>query len=95
MRIEFGIFDHVEAQRAKPVGQIYEERIASLKRAEAGGFYAFHLAEHHGHTLSTAPTRGGLPCRVGAGDDHAQADPHGGLPAAAQPGAVVRGPGHG
>ena len=56
MRIEFGIFDHVEAQGAKPVGQIYEERIASLKRAEAGGFYAFHLAEHHGHTLSTAPT---------------------------------------
>ena len=56
MRIEFGIFDHVEAQGDKPVDQIYEERIASLKRAEAGGFYAFHLAEHHGHTLSTTPT---------------------------------------
>jgi alkanesulfonate monooxygenase SsuD/methylene tetrahydromethanopterin reductase-like flavin-dependent oxidoreductase (luciferase family) len=56
VRIEFGIFDHVEAQGDKPVEVIYEERIASLKRAEAGGFHAFHLAEHHGHTLSTAPT---------------------------------------
>lgn len=56
MPIEFGIFDHVEAQGDKPVEQIYEERIASLKRAEEGGFYGFHLAEHHGHTLSTAPT---------------------------------------
>jgi alkanesulfonate monooxygenase SsuD/methylene tetrahydromethanopterin reductase-like flavin-dependent oxidoreductase (luciferase family) len=56
VRIEFGIFDHIEAQGDKPVEQVYEERIATLKRAEAGGFHAFHLAEHHGHALSTAPT---------------------------------------
>jgi alkanesulfonate monooxygenase SsuD/methylene tetrahydromethanopterin reductase-like flavin-dependent oxidoreductase (luciferase family) len=54
--IQFGIFDHIEAKSDKPVEQVYEERIASLKRAEAGGFHAFHLAEHHGHPLSAAPT---------------------------------------
>ena len=56
MRVEFGIFDHVEAKNGKPVVEVYEERIASLKRAEVGGFHAFHLAEHHGHTLSAAPS---------------------------------------
>ena len=56
MPIEFGIFDHVEAKTDKPIEQVYEERIATLKRAEEGGFHAFHLAEHHGHPLSAAPT---------------------------------------
>ena len=36
--------------------ETYEDRIAFLKRAEAGGFYGFHLAEHHGHELSISPT---------------------------------------
>jgi alkanesulfonate monooxygenase SsuD/methylene tetrahydromethanopterin reductase-like flavin-dependent oxidoreductase (luciferase family) len=56
VRIEFGIFDHVEAKTDKPIEQVYEERIATLKRAEEGGFHAFHLAEHHGHPLSASPT---------------------------------------
>jgi len=56
MPIQFGIFDHIEVRGGKPVEEIYEERIALLKRAEAGGFYAFHLAEHHGHELSASPT---------------------------------------
>ena len=56
MAIQFGIFDHIENHGEKPVEEIYEERIALLKRAEEGGFYGFHLAEHHGHGLSACPT---------------------------------------
>ena len=56
MPIGFGIFDHIEASGDRPAEEIYEHRIAFLKRAEAGGFSAFHLAEHHGHSLSLAPT---------------------------------------
>ena len=56
MPIEFGVFDHIEAAGDRPAEEIYEHRIAFVKRAEAGGFSAFHLAEHHGHRLSIAPT---------------------------------------
>jgi len=53
--IEFGIFDHIENHDDQPAEKLYEERIAFLKRAEEGGFYAYHLAEHHGHGLSISP----------------------------------------
>ena len=56
MPIEFAIFDHVECKTGLSTIEVYEHRLASLKKAEAGGFHAFHLAEHHGHTLSAAPT---------------------------------------
>jgi alkanesulfonate monooxygenase SsuD/methylene tetrahydromethanopterin reductase-like flavin-dependent oxidoreductase (luciferase family) len=56
MAIEFGIFDHIEMHSDRGAENVYEERIASLKRAEQGGFYAFHLAEHHGHGLSISPS---------------------------------------
>ena len=56
MTIQFGIFDHIEAHGGRSAEEIYEQRIAFLKRAEEGGFYGFHLAEHHGHALSTSPT---------------------------------------
>ena len=57
MAIQFGIFDHIEIHGGRPVREVYEERIALLKRAEEGGFYAFHLAEHHGHDYSVAPSQ--------------------------------------
>lgn len=57
MPIQFGIFDHVEARQGVPIAQLFEERIDMVKRAEAGGFYAYHLAEHHGHALATAPSQ--------------------------------------
>lgn len=56
MTIQFGIFDHIEVRDGKSAEEIYEERIAFLQRAEEGGFYGFHLAEHHGHELSASPT---------------------------------------
>ena len=56
MAIQFGIFDHIEIHGDQLAEDVYQERIAFLKRAEDGGFYAFHLAEHHGHGLSIAPS---------------------------------------
>jgi alkanesulfonate monooxygenase SsuD/methylene tetrahydromethanopterin reductase-like flavin-dependent oxidoreductase (luciferase family) len=56
MDIEFGIFDHIEGSRDHSVTEVYEDRIAFLQRAEEGGFYGFHLAEHHGYELSWSPT---------------------------------------
>ena len=56
MTIQFGIFDHVELHGDELAADIYEDRIALLQRAEQAGFYAFHLAEHHGHGLSIAPS---------------------------------------
>jgi alkanesulfonate monooxygenase SsuD/methylene tetrahydromethanopterin reductase-like flavin-dependent oxidoreductase (luciferase family) len=56
MAIEFGIFDHIEINNDEPVDALFERRIATLQRAEAGGFHAFHLAEHHGHVYSAAPS---------------------------------------
>ncbi|HTZ62695.1 MAG TPA: LLM class flavin-dependent oxidoreductase, partial [Solirubrobacteraceae bacterium] len=56
MAIQFATFDHIEVRGGKSARQIFEARIAFIKRSEEGGFYAFHLAEHHGHELSCAPT---------------------------------------
>ena len=57
MPIQFGLFDHIEIHGGRPIREVYEERIELLKRAEEGGFYAFHLAEHHGHDYSVAPSQ--------------------------------------
>ena len=57
MPIQFGLFDHIEIHGGRPIKEVYDERIALLKRAEEGGFYAFHLAEHHGHDYSVAPSQ--------------------------------------
>ncbi|HZO37075.1 MAG TPA: LLM class flavin-dependent oxidoreductase [Solirubrobacteraceae bacterium] len=56
MPIEFGIFDHVEFYGDGQIKDLYERRIASIKRIEAAGFYAYHLAEHHGAPLSVTPS---------------------------------------
>ena len=57
MAVEFGIFDHIEAREGTSTKELYEDRIAFLKRAEEGGFYGFHLAEHHGHGFPPHPRR--------------------------------------
>ena len=83
MAIEFGIFDHIEVHGGRPAAEIYEQRIAFLKRAEEGGFHAFHLAEHHGHQLSMRADRGGVPGGARARDDASEADSYRRVPAAA------------
>ena len=53
----FGIFDHIE-RNAEPLNQIYEGRLRLLEEADAAGFYAYHLAEHHATPLGMAPSPG-------------------------------------
>src|SRR4051812_29839375 len=53
---QFGIFDHLERQPDLTLELQYEERLALLARADALGFYSYHLAEHHQSPLCMAPS---------------------------------------
>lgn len=53
---QFGIFDHLERRPELSLDQQYEERLELLARADALGFYAYHLAEHHQSPLCMAPS---------------------------------------
>jgi alkanesulfonate monooxygenase SsuD/methylene tetrahydromethanopterin reductase-like flavin-dependent oxidoreductase (luciferase family) len=55
--LDFGIFDHLTRPPGTELEELYEGRIALLQKAERAGFYAYHLAEHHGHALSTTPSQ--------------------------------------
>lgn len=48
--MKFGIFDHLDRSRL-PLADFYEERLAIVEAFDRAGFYAYHLAEHHGTTL--------------------------------------------
>lgn len=50
--LRFGIFDWLDDNRGDP-GENVETRLAMLEYADQHGFYAYHLAEHHGTPLST------------------------------------------
>jgi len=53
---QFGIFDHLERLPAVSLAQQYEDRLELLARADALGFYGYHLAEHHNAPLCMAPS---------------------------------------
>ena len=55
--MKFGIFDHMDATGA-PLGEQYEDRLQLIEAYDRGGFYAYHLAEHHGTPLGLAPSPG-------------------------------------
>jgi len=56
--IEFGIFDHIEHLPGIPLDQLYRERLLQLEALDQGGFYAYHLAEHHTPAVhSMAPSQ--------------------------------------
>jgi alkanesulfonate monooxygenase SsuD/methylene tetrahydromethanopterin reductase-like flavin-dependent oxidoreductase (luciferase family) len=55
--IEFGIFDHVTRPPGVALDELYEGRLALLRKADAAGFHRYHLAEHHGHGLSATPSQ--------------------------------------
>jgi alkanesulfonate monooxygenase SsuD/methylene tetrahydromethanopterin reductase-like flavin-dependent oxidoreductase (luciferase family) len=55
--IEFGIFDHVTRPPGVALDELYEGRLALLRKADAAGFRGYHLAEHHGHALSATPSQ--------------------------------------
>jgi len=53
--MEFGIFDHCERNSRSPT-ETYQERFRVARRAEKAGFFAYHVAEHHGTPLSLVPS---------------------------------------
>lgn len=53
----FGIFDHIEDIPGTPTHRLFQERLELIKLADKAGFTGFHLAEHHGSDLCTAPNQ--------------------------------------
>ena len=53
--MKFGIFDHMDAGGV-PLEQQFEERLELVEAYDRLGFYAYHLAEHHGTPLGLAPS---------------------------------------
>jgi alkanesulfonate monooxygenase SsuD/methylene tetrahydromethanopterin reductase-like flavin-dependent oxidoreductase (luciferase family) len=53
--MKFGIFDHMDATGG-PVAEQYENRLELIEAYDCGGFYAYHLAEHHATPLGLAPS---------------------------------------
>jgi alkanesulfonate monooxygenase SsuD/methylene tetrahydromethanopterin reductase-like flavin-dependent oxidoreductase (luciferase family) len=55
--MDFGVFDHID--RSGPSLQaFYETRLKLAEAFDRGGFYAYHIAEHHGTPLGMAPSPG-------------------------------------
>src|SRR5688572_26611257 len=55
--VTFGLFDWIDRGSA-PVQQLYEERLQLVEAADAAGFSAYHLAEHHATPLGMASSPG-------------------------------------
>ena len=55
MNLEFGIFDHLD-RNDLPLRDYYEQRLKVIEAFERGGFYAYHVAEHHFTPLGMAPS---------------------------------------
>src|SRR5680860_170185 len=53
--VRFSLFDWLD-ESGRGIGETYEERLRMLEYADEAGFYAYHLAEHHGTELSTVPS---------------------------------------
>jgi alkanesulfonate monooxygenase SsuD/methylene tetrahydromethanopterin reductase-like flavin-dependent oxidoreductase (luciferase family) len=55
--LQFGVFDHMD-RGASPPAQMFRERLRLLDTYEQGGFYSYHVAEHHSTPLGLAPSPG-------------------------------------
>jgi alkanesulfonate monooxygenase SsuD/methylene tetrahydromethanopterin reductase-like flavin-dependent oxidoreductase (luciferase family) len=53
--IRFSMFDWLDAS-GRGMANDYDDRLAMLEYADSAGFYAYHLAEHHGTSLSQTPS---------------------------------------
>ncbi|MGH3164589.1 MAG: LLM class flavin-dependent oxidoreductase [Trebonia sp.] len=53
--MRFGIFDHDDASGRPPARQL-AERLDLIEAYERLGYYAYHLAEHHGTPLGITPS---------------------------------------
>ncbi|MGH8595117.1 MAG: LLM class flavin-dependent oxidoreductase, partial [Gammaproteobacteria bacterium] len=54
-QLAFGLFDWIDRANC-PLQQLYAERLALVQQAERAGFFAYHVAEHHGTPLGMAPS---------------------------------------
>lgn len=53
--MEFGVFDHLD-RGSLPLKDYYEARLKLAEAYDRGGFYAYHIAEHHSTPLGMAPS---------------------------------------
>ncbi len=53
--MDFGLFDHLDRNQ-HPDTQLYADRLAVIKAAEAAGFRSYHMAEHHMTPLGLGPS---------------------------------------
>ena len=53
--MQVGVFDHLD-NATLPMAQFLDERLALIEAYDRAGFYAYHLAEHHGTQLGMAPS---------------------------------------
>ena len=51
--MRFGVFDHMDRNGVN-LGQQYRDRLQLIEAYDRAGFYAYHLAEHHGTPLGLA-----------------------------------------
>jgi alkanesulfonate monooxygenase SsuD/methylene tetrahydromethanopterin reductase-like flavin-dependent oxidoreductase (luciferase family) len=53
--MEFGIFDHID-HSGQALRDFYATRLNLVERYDRAGFYAYHVAEHHGTPLGMSPS---------------------------------------
>ena len=53
--MDFGVFDHLDRGNT-PLSAYYEARLQLVEMYDQGGFYGYHVAEHHGTPLGMAPS---------------------------------------
>ena len=61
--MKFGVFDHMD-RNGPDLGQLYQSRLALAEAYDRAGFYAYHVAEHHGTPLGLSPSPSVLPSAV-------------------------------
>jgi alkanesulfonate monooxygenase SsuD/methylene tetrahydromethanopterin reductase-like flavin-dependent oxidoreductase (luciferase family) len=55
--VKFGVFDHMD-DAGVPFGELYAGRLRLAEAYDRGGFYGYHLAEHHGTPIGCAASPG-------------------------------------
>ena len=55
--MKVGLFDHVD-RSDRPLSVQFDERLTFIAAADEAGFYAYHVAEHHGSPLNMVPVPG-------------------------------------
>lgn len=52
--LEYGVFDWLDVASDRDTGELYDDRLALVQRADRGVFTRYHVAEHHGAPLGLA-----------------------------------------